>query len=223
MTVRHHPENDLLLSYAAGSLAESWSLAIAAHLEHCPACRRDLGLAENVGGALLQGIAAENMAPNALEHILAEIDGTEQEALTVTAAPTGHPSDLPGPVLPKPLRNYIGGDIDEVQWQRLGSDASQYLIKTSDNEAQARLLRINAGKPVPSHGHGGRELTLVLCGRFQDEFSDFGPGDLEDVDEETIHKPVAGADEDCICLAVTDAPLKFKELLPRILQPILKI
>lgn len=218
MTVRHHPENDLLLSYAAGSLAESWSLAIAAHLEHCPACRHDLALAENVGGALLQGVAAEKMAPNALEHILAEIDGTEQEALTVPVASTG-----PAPVLPKPVRDYIGRDINDIPWRRLGNDASQYLIETSDNEAQARLLRINAGKPVPSHGHGGRELTLVLCGNFHDELSTFGPGDLEDVDEETVHKPVAGAGEDCICLAVTDAPLKFKEFLPRILQPILKI
>ena len=218
MTVRHHPENDLLLSYAAGSLAESWSLAIAAHLEHCPACRRDLELAETVGGALLQDVTVEQMAPNALEHILAEIDRTEQEALPAAVAFAG-----PAPVLPKPLRDYIGGDINDVPWQRLGSDASQYLIETSDNEAQARLLRINAGKPVPSHGHGGRELTLVLCGNFNDELSTFGPGDLEDVDEETVHKPVAGADEDCVCLAVADAPLKFKEFLPRILQPILRI
>jgi putative transcriptional regulator len=46
---------------------------------------------------------------------------------------------------------------------------------------------------------------------------------MEDVDAETVHKPVAGVGEDCICLAVTDAPLRFTEFLPRILQPILKI
>ena len=54
MTVHHHPGSDLLLSYAAGSLAESWSIAIAAHLSHCPACRQDIELAEAVGGVLLQ-------------------------------------------------------------------------------------------------------------------------------------------------------------------------
>lgn len=218
MTVHHHPESDLVLSYAAGSLAESWSLAIAAHLSHCPACRRDMELAERVGGALLQDIAEEEIALDALDHVLAQIALTEQEALPAAATHAG-----PRPIFPKPLRDYIGGDIDQVPWQRLGSDAFQYPIETADNEAQARLLCIKAGRPVPSHGHGGRELTLVLRGNFKDELSEFGPGDLEDVGAETVHKPVAGKGEDCVCLAVTDAPLKFKEFLPRILQPILKI
>lgn len=218
MTVHHHPEDDLLFSYAAGSLAESWSLAIAAHLSHCPTCRGQIELAESVGGALLQDGPVEQMAPDALDHVLDAISGVEREATIAVAL-----SSAPVPILPKPLRDYIGGDIEDVPWQRLGKDADQYLIETGDDEAQARLLRIRAGRPVPSHGHGGRELTLVLSGQFEDELSSFGPGDLEDVDEQTVHKPVAGFGEDCICLAVTDAPLEFKELLPRLLQPMLKI
>lgn len=218
MTVHHHPGDDLLLSYAAGSLAESWSLAIAAHLSHCPICRRGIEVAETVGGTLLHDMSGEEMTPGALDHVLDAITRTDQEAPVATLAP-----EAPAPVFPKALRDYIGGDVDAVPWQRLGNDAFQYLIETADDDAQARLLRIRAGKPVPSHGHGGRELTLVLAGRFDDELSSFGPGDLEDVDEETVHKPVAGGGEDCICLAVTDAPLKFKEFLPRLLQPMLKI
>jgi putative transcriptional regulator len=218
MTVHHHPGSDLLLSYAAGSMAESWSIAIAAHLSHCPACRRDIELAEAVGGVLLHDVAAEHMAPDALDHVLEAIRHTGQEAPLAAIARSG-----PAPILPKSLRDYVGGDVDDVSWQRLGKDAFQYLIETRDDEAKARLLRIKAGRPVPSHGHGGRELTLVLAGRFEDEISAFGPGDMEDVDEEIVHKPVAGAGEDCICLAVTDAPLRFKEFLPRILQPILRM
>jgi putative transcriptional regulator len=199
-------------------MAESWSIAIAAHLSHCPACRRDIELAEAVGGVLLHDVAAEHMAPDALDHVLEAIRHTGQEAPLAAIARSG-----PAPILPKSLRDYVGGDVDDVSWQRLGKDAFQYLIETRDDEAKARLLRIKAGRPVPSHGHGGRELTLVLAGRFEDEISAFGPGDMEDVDEEIVHKPVAGAGEDCICLAVTDAPLRFKEFLPRILQPILRM
>ena len=218
MTVHHHPGSDLLLSYAAGSLAESWSIAIAAHLSHCQACRQDIELAEAVGGVLLHDVAAEHMAPGALDDVLEAIGHTMQEAPLVAIPPPG-----PAPILPKSVRDYVGGDVDDVPWQRLGKDAFQFLIETRDGEAKARLLRIKAGRPVPSHGHGGRELTLVLAGRFEDEISVFRPGDMEDVDAETVHKPVAGVGEDCICLAVTDAPLRFKEFLPRILQPILKI
>ena len=86
-----------------------------------------------------------------------------------------------------------------------------------------RLLRIPAGKPVPEHGHGGRELTLVLSGSFSDSTGRFSRGDLEDADETLEHQPIAGEEEDCICLAVTDAPLRFKSRLLRLVQPVLGI
>jgi putative transcriptional regulator len=101
--------------------------------------------------------------------------------------------------------------------------AKQILIGTDDKETQVRLLRIPAGKPVPEHSHGGRELTVVLTGSFHDEVDEFGPGDIEDADGSLTHQPIAGAAEDCICLAVTDAPLKFSSRLVRLVQPFLGI
>ena len=78
------------------------------------------------------------------------------------------------------------------------------------------------GRPVPEHGHNGREMTLVLAGSFKDEFGSFSRGDVQDVDQDTVHQPVAGMVEDCVCLAVTDAPLDFKSFLPRIAQPFIR-
>ncbi len=224
MTILHHPGDELVLGYAAGSLAESWSIAIAAHLTYCPICRHKVEAAEHVGGSLLGGLEEEALAPSALDLVLSQIKGVEQEkpeqwqASIEESSPSKQES-----ILPSALQSYIGNDIDSLPWQRLGNDVSQYLIKTNDHEAKARILRIKAGRPVPSHGHRGRELTLVLSGSFEDEFSKFRAGDLEDVAEETVHKPIAAAGDDCICLAVTDAPLRFKELIPRILQPVLNI
>lgn len=76
---------------------------------------------------------------------------------------------------------------------------------------------------VPDHGHRGTELTLVLQGAFRDETDRFGPGDVEIATEELEHTPVAEPGLDCICLAATDAPLRFNALIPRLLQPFLKI
>jgi putative transcriptional regulator len=86
-----------------------------------------------------------------------------------------------------------------------------------------RLLRIPAGTKLPDHGHRGTELTLVLKGAFRDEEDRFGAGDIEVANEEMHHKPIAEDGEPCICLAATDAPLRFKSFLPRIAQPFLKI
>lgn len=224
MTILHHPGDDLVLGYAAGSLAESWSIAIAAHLTYCPICRLKVEAAENVGGSLLGGLDAEAMAPGALDLLLIQIKGAEQDESEKRQASIKESSPSKQlPILPSALHSYIGNDVDALPWQRLKNDVFQYLIETNDHEAKARILRIKAGRPVPSHGHRGRELTLVLSGSFEDELSKFSAGDLQDVAEETVHKPVAASGDDCICLAVKDAPLQFKELIPRILQPFLNI
>ena len=51
----------------------------------------------------------------------------------------------------------------------------------------------------------------------------FARGDIEDADEDLQHVPTATADADCICLAVTDAPLRFRSWLVRLVQPVLGI
>ena len=135
-----------------------------------------------------------------------------------TSPPTGHGSGLP-----EPLRSYVGGDIDALKWRSLGRGAYQIPIRTGDGETRVRLLRIPAGKPVPEHSHGGRELTLVLAGSFVDGDDIFARGDLEDADASLTHQPVATPDTDCICLAVTDAPLRFRSWIVRAIQPILGI
>ena len=45
----------------------------------------------------------------------------------------------------------------------------------------------------------------------------------EIADEADQHTPVAEAGCDCICLAATDAPLRFRGMMPRLLQPIFRI
>lgn len=215
MTIRHHLNDDLLLDYAAGTLSEGWSLAVACHLAMCPHCREQLALAEATGGALMEELTPVDGPRDSWEALKSRLLAEPE----TKAAPTRRPATA---TLPEPLRSYLGGDLDGLKWRNLGN-AKQILIKTGDKTTQARLLCIAAGKPVPEHSHGGRELTVVLKGSFHDEVDRFGPGDIEDADGSLTHQPVADAQEDCICLAITDAPLKFSSRLLRFVQPMLGI
>ena len=96
-------------------------------------------------------------------------------------------------------------------------------ILSSGREGSVRLLYIPPGQAVPDHSHNGLELTLVLQGSFSDETGRFGVGDLEFADQQLEHTPVSDVDVPCICLAATDAPLRFKLMLPRLLQPLFRI
>ncbi|QRM57542.1 ChrR family anti-sigma-E factor [Sinorhizobium sp. BG8] len=221
MNIRHHVSDELLLSYAAGDLAEGWSLAVASHLALCPECRGRLNLMEKAAGQLLEGIVPEPATELSWEQMKDRIT-TGQQGRSGEPGPATTPADATA-ILPEPLRSYLGGDASSLKWRPLGRGAYHIAIPTADGETKVRLLRIPAGKPVPEHSHGGRELTLVLSGSFYDGNNLFARGDLEEADASVTHQPVATPDEDCICLAVTDAPLKFRSWLLRLVQPALGI
>jgi len=116
----------------------------------------------------------------------------------------------------------VGGGLDAIAWKPVGMGARQAILKTS-SEATARLLHIPAGVAIPDHSHTGREMTLVLQGAFHDGHERFARGDVEAADDHVTHTPVADGGVDCICLAVTDAPLQFKGWLPRMIGRLRRI
>jgi putative transcriptional regulator len=223
MSVVHHLSDDLLLDYASGSLAEGWSIAVASHLALCPGCRRRLSLMEQAGGDILRSVVCEEVEPeDSWSRMKARLNTSSNDSVSVTSPARGRVA-RGDPVLPEPLRSYLGSDVEGLKWRALGRGAYHIPIRVSDNETSVRLLRIPAGKPVPEHSHGGRELTLVLAGSFSDGTGRFARGDIEDADETLEHQPIADEGEDCICLAVTDAPLKFRSWFLRMVQPVLGI
>lgn len=211
-TPSHHLTEDLIQGYATGGLPEAVNLIVASHLSLCDDCRAAVESFEALGGAVLDAQSAE-MSEDALDRALAAIRSSAPEA--------PRPIVLPDPVIPAPLKDYIG-DLDSVRWRSLGMGVKQAILDTSP-EATARLLYIPAGTAVPDHSHNGLELTLVLQGAFSDEDGHFARGDIEVADPTVNHMPVADISVDCICLAVTDAPLRFNSFLPRLLQPIFRI
>lgn len=216
MTVKHILNEQLLMGYAAGILPEAFDLVVASHLSLSDESRAMLGGYEAIGGAVMEDSDAVEMGADALASVMGRIksEGTVQTKPAIKHAKPG--------ILPEPLQDYVGGDVDKIKWRPLGGGVKQAILRTS-GKAQARLLFIPAGAAVPDHGHRGTELTLVLQGAFSDEVDTFARGDIEIANEDLNHQPIASEDADCICLAATDAPLRFNSLIPRLLQPIFRI
>ena len=212
MTIKHHLDDDTLFAYAAGNLPEAFNLIIAAHVSLCDDCRAVVESFDTLGGALLDGGDVAEMNAESLSRTLARIE---------TAQPEARVAPKPG-TLPTPIRDYVGGDLDAIKWRPIGMGVKQAILKTSD-AATARLLLIPAGAAIPDHSHKGTEMTLVLKGAYQDEEDRFARGDIEIADGEVSHTPVADTDQDCICLIVTEAPLRFKGFLPKVAQRFARI
>lgn len=213
-TIKHHIADEILLAYSAGTLPEAFNVMVAAHLSICDQCRSAVAAYDSVGGAVLEQSATVDIAEDSLAAVFARID---ENPITAPAAIVDACN-----VLPTPLQDYVGGTIADVKWRPIGMGVKQAILPTS-KEASARLLYIPAGVAVPDHGHHGTEMTMVLQGAFSDEHERFARGDVEMADESVEHTPIADQGADCICLAVTDAPLKFNSLLPKLAQPFLRI
>jgi putative transcriptional regulator len=213
MMIRHSLPDNILMGYAAGTLPEAFNVVIATHVSLSDEARARLAAFEAVGGAVLEDDTVA-LSDDSLDRAMARLDMLSQANARAPQVADG--------IFPAPLADYVHADGRDIRWRSIGAGVKQAILRT-DGRATVRLLRIPAGQAVPDHGHRGTELTLVLQGAFFDGNNRFGRGDVEVANEDTEHTPIAEAGMDCICLAATDAPLRFNKLIPRLAQPFLRI
>lgn len=217
MTIRHHPSDETLMAYAAGTLPAGLRLIVAIHLDGCRHCRNAVGGFEAIGGALLEETAPVPMKSGAFEALMARIDA--EDAASETENATG-PVEVIAPTTPDGLplparlaRHKIG------RWRRLGPALRWSRVGVAGApKANVVLLRIPASNSAPRHGHSGREFTQVLVGGFSDGREAYGAGDFGEADEHVDHLPIVDADGECICIASVEGRLRIHGI-GRLLQP----
>lgn len=208
----HVPSDERLLAYAAGTLRGPEAVVVATHLALRPESDAWVRRLQAVGGALLDDLAPEAMAPDALARALArvEADGGEVEA----PAPL---NDMPE--LPEPLRRYGLGP-----WRNLGGGVRvRNVLAPRDGDCRVILLEIQPGRSTPKHSHEGCELTCVISGAYATDAERFGPGDFEEADQETLHQPKVVSAEPCLCVASLEGEIQLPGLMGRLLQPFVKL
>jgi putative transcriptional regulator len=208
--ITHHIPDAMLTAYSAGSLPQPYALVVAAHVSLCLECRAAYEAHQAAGGAVLHSFAAEAVSGGLKAGVL--------DLLDAPAVP--EPTFVRSGMFPGPVVEALKGK--PPRWTSLGMGIRQCIL-AAGHEGSVRLLSIPPGQAVPDHSHNGVELTLVLDGSFSDETGRYGIGDLEVADQTLEHTPIADPGASCICLAATDAPLRFSALIPRLLQPLFRI
>jgi putative transcriptional regulator len=215
--IRHPAPSELLLDYASGTLSEGPALLVAAHLAYSEQARTDVAALEAAAGEMLEAMPMAALDDEALARTLARIDSAP------TSAPAPRPTDdsarLVGVTIPAALRRYLP---DDARWRPALGGIEEIELPLGDKRYRATLIRIAAGRGLPVHRHAGNEYTLVLAGGFADGRERFDRGDVCVADPAVEHKPVADADQPCICLLVAEAPVVLTGLLGRLLNPFLK-
>lgn len=208
--INHHIPDAILAAYAAGALPQAYGVAVASHISLCSQCRIALEAHQAVGGAVLENTHSVAVSSMLKDNILAQLDDSF----------TPEPVFERNGIYPGPVMETMQGR--SPKWKKLGMGVRQDIL-SADKHGSVRLLYIPPGQAVPDHSHNGMEMTLVLQGSFSDGTGHFGVGDIEIADETLEHTPIADPGDACICLAATDARLRFNALVPRLLQPLFRI
>lgn len=214
--IRHHPKDSTMAAFASGVLDEANSVVVSTHVTKCAACRRTIKDFEALGGACLETVEPVAMRKDALESFW--LRAGEQETISRSASKVAA-NDFAMTSVP-PLTAYIKGSVESLPWRSVAPGLSQHVLDAEGYRSGAlRLLKIAPGTKIPKHSHNKNELTLILKGAYKDEEGEFFEGDLADLDEDVTHEPQAIGDVDCICLIATDAPLAFKGIVGKVVQP----
>lgn len=209
--VLHHPSDETLMAYAAGTLEVGPAVVTQSHLASCPVCRARLRAFTAAGGAMLEELPPTPLAESALERTAARMTAPPPPE-PVARRPRPQPKDI---VLHGPLKAY---DYGRWRWLGPGVSACHIHIPGQQNTG-ARLLRIAPGARIPEHGHTGMEFTQVLRGSFSDGHHEYRPGDFCEADSALDHQPVAGPEAECICIAAIEGRMRFNGILGRLIQP----
>jgi putative transcriptional regulator len=169
-----------------------------------------------MAASLFEDLEPVSVSDSQLDIVMSRLD--EDAPLTYPKESKGGQSSTPAI-----LQRLMQGDFSDLTWKKITSSLRISYLTTGDPYYEFALYHIKAGGVIPEHNHRGSEMTLVLEGGFSDSDGTYHAGDFLFREAGDVHSPAALADEDCICLAVLDAPLKFTRMRHRWMNPFLQL
>jgi putative transcriptional regulator len=214
--INRHPESDLLVEYASGSLSVAPCISVTTHLQYCKQCSDSVESLGEIGGELLTTAQAVPVSDELFDRVIASLDSLVEEK--PSDEPQRQCSDSISAELPEFVQRLLpDGELD---WRRLSPSLKVAPISVGEEEYELALHRIDAGGKAPEHDHLGKEITVVLTGSFSDEEGVYQPGDFLVREAGDTHRPCAARNQECICLSVLEAPIKLTGI-KRVLNPFL--
>ena len=217
MNIEHHPCDETLVGYTAGTLQPALALVVGVHLEMCARCGEVGLLGTELGGVLLDTQNSEQLPDESFARCWSTIESLPDR---VAAGNKSTPPSSPAGILEKCLP----GNLEELPWRRVTSNIAQFLVPGfQDHHTWARLFKFQPGTLVPHHGHQHEEFSLVLQGSYTEHSGRFGIGDFSEADAAYDHAPVVDSDEPCIALIGATGRIHFDRLVYRALSRLIRI
>ncbi len=208
---------DIITEYAAGNLSPAKHTVVACQSEICEEVSSRIMFQEQIAASMIEEVQTKILSPLFMGNVLANLPPQDKFSSNNTNIENNSP---------RTLSHLLGCGLNEMKWKSLIPGVAVHDMlgnrHTKDGD-RLYLLKAKGGMQMPNHGHNGEEWTLILKGSYNVGDKTFVRGDLHIEDEDEIHSPHINEGEDCICLVMTQGPLKMKGWLPRLVQPLIGI
>jgi len=217
--VSHHPKEDMLLEFSAGTLDAVPSMCVSVHLHFCERCRAKVSQLNEVGAQIFSEQYSESVESDTLDKIFARIDSQDSTESVVKVPTTKDTPYSNYPVLVQKLIEATNGP----KWKKLTSSLDVARLVTGQSQFEVALHRICAGGVTSTHSHSGNEYTVVLKGSFSDEDGIYRPGDFLVRRAGETHQPMGAKNGECICFSALESPIRLPGLLGWVMRPFLRL
>lgn len=220
----YHPSDNELLEFSAGKLDWALAICVSAHLQMCPQCKNKAAQFNAIGGSMLASVQAVEVTPSCFSSLMAKIKAAPTSDPTPSATTENCDQSDKGQIasLP-PIVQKLLPKNKPLKWSFVSPSLRVSKLETGQQKYEVCFHKIIRGGKVVEHDHRGREVTLVLEGSFSDEHGKYQPGDYLVKEPGEVHRPMATLDQDCLCLSVSEAPVKVTGLLGSVINPFLTI
>ena len=210
-------DEDAITDYALGTLSPAKHVMLACQSEISEDVAERVAFQEEIAASLIENGDGEALSPLFMGNALAALP--PQEGASSSA------SEQDG-LAPKSLRNMLGHGLKDMKWKSLVPGVAVHDIlgnRKTVNGDRLYLLKAKGGMRMPDHSHTGEEWTLILTGSYTVGEKRFTRGDMHIEGEDELHAPHIDEGEDCICLVMTQGPLKMQGWLPKVVQKVVGI
>jgi putative transcriptional regulator len=205
--------------FAIGALSPARHAIIACQREICADVQAEIEFQEHIAASVMVRDQNEALSPDFFDRFSSRLDALDDTDCTVDDIKT-----IGSYPMPKYQQIISGTSLSEIKWSHLVPGVSiSNIIGNRGVKKGERLyfLKAKGGMKLPDHSHNGEEWTLILSGAYKVGETHYKRGDLHISNDNDEHAPHIEPGDDCICLVMTEGPLKLQGLLPRLLQPVI--
>lgn len=205
--------------FSLGSLSPARHAIMACQYEISEEVRAEVDFQDHIAASLMTRDQYEPLSDDFFDRFTARLNHLNDADYTVDGIKPVDKANAPD-VSEKISDKYIS----QIKWKSIFPGvAIHHIMGEPRKKTGERLyfMKIKGGMKLPTHSHAGDEWALILNGSYRADGIVYNRGDLHIANDNDEHAPHVTAGEDCICLVMSDGPLKMRGWMPRLLLPVI--